>query len=554
MIGYICKYTPVELLCALGAKPELLNGEVRGFAYAEGLTHANLCCQAKALLEHSKAVSELIMVSCCDSVRRVHDVLLARGEHRFLFVLDLPHDDNNCARQRLQGELLRLTETYSSVHNTSFDFNLFQEACQAAEAAPVTDKPFLAVLGARVSRELLSSMQEQAAYPLIDLTCGGHRRLEPLPPDVETLDFAALMDWYAGALLGLVPCLRMTNVAGRRSLWETENLRGIIYNTVKFCDYYGFDYAMLKKETRLPVLKIESDFTPQSGGQLSTRLAAFVESLSATPAGRSRRKNGQGRLVAGIDSGSTTTNMVALNQKREIVAAVTVRTGAKAQKGAEAALAQICRQLGTDRDDFAAIVATGYGRGSIPFATATKTEITCHARGAYFLNPGVRTIVDIGGQDSKVIRIDENGVVINFIMNDKCSAGTGLFLEMMARTLELELEEMSTAGLDWKRDLTIASMCTVFAESEVISLIADNHSTADIVHGLNKSVAAKTASMVSRAGGRAPYMMTGGVARNQGVVRELARKLGEELFIPEAPELCGALGAALLALELTEKA
>jgi predicted CoA-substrate-specific enzyme activase len=134
-------------------------------------------------------------------------------------------------------------------------------------------------------------------------------------------------------------------------------------------------------------------------------------------------------------------------------------------------------------------------------------------------------------------------------MNDKCAAGTGRFLEMMARTLELDMDEMSQRGLSWKRDLTISSMCTVFAESEVISLIADNHTDSDIIHGLNKSIAAKTASMVSRAKGQGPYMMTGGVARNQGVVQALEARLGEELYITESPDLCGALGAALFALE-----
>ena len=136
-----------------------------------------------------------------------------------------------------------------------------------------------------------------------------------------------------------------------------------------------------------------------------------------------------------------------------------------------------------------------------------------------------------------------------FIMNDKCAAGTGRFLEMMARTLELDLPEMSRRGLEWKQDLTISSMCTVFAESEVISLIADNHSASDIIHGLCKSIAARTAAMVKRAGGHPPYMMTGGVARNLGVVRALEQQLGAPIFLPREPDLCGALGAALLALE-----
>jgi predicted CoA-substrate-specific enzyme activase len=367
------------------------------------------------------------------------------------------------------------------------------------------------------------------------------------------MNFEALMDWYAGALLRMIPCMRMTSVSGRKELTNHPHLKGIIYNTVKFCDFYGFDYADLKRETAIPILKIESDYMPQPSGQLSTRLEAFSESL--VPESSHRRTSmsdnapKSGGWYAGIDSGSTTTNMVVINEKKEVLASAIVRTGAKAQNGAQAALEEVCRQLDGKQSDFTAILATGYGRGNIPFATDTKTEITCHARGAYFLNPAIRTIVDIGGQDSKVICLDETGAVTNFIMNDKCAAGTGRFLEMMARTLELDMDEMSRRGLTWKKDLTISSMCTVFAESEVISLIADNHTDSDIIHGLNKSIAAKTASMVSRAKGQGPYMMTGGVARNRGVVQALEARLGEELYITESPDLCGALGAALFALE-----
>ena len=177
------------------------------------------------------------------------------------------------------------------------------------------------------------------------------------------------------------------------------------------------------------------------------------------------------------------------------------------------------------------------------------TDNTCHARGAYHLYPEARAIVDIGGQDSKVICLDESGGVTNFVMNDKCAAGTGRFLELMARTLELSLEEMALVGLHWEQELTISSMCTVFAESEVVSLIADNHSAADIVHGLNQSVAAKTAALASRAGAKGPYMMTGGVARNRGVTEALEARLGAPLWLPPEPDLCGALGAALFALD-----
>ena len=183
------------------------------------------------------------------------------------------------------------------------------------------------------------------------------------------------------------------------------------------------------------------------------------------------------------------------------------------------------------------------------------TEITCHAKGAHYLNPRVRTVIDIGGQDIKAISIDENGAVKNFLMNDKCAAGTGRFLEMMARTLGLSLEEMSTKGLEWKENVVISSMCTVFAESEVVSLVAQNKNVADIIHGLNVSVASKVGALAARLGKNNPgeYMMTGGVAKNKGITNALEEKLGAKLYICDEAQLCGALGAALFAYEKCKK-
>ena len=149
-----------------------------------------------------------------------------------------------------------------------------------------------------------------------------------------------------------------------------------------------------------------------------------------------------------------------------------------------------------------------------------------------------------------MIRLDENGAVANFVMNDKCAAGTGRFLEMMAKTMEMSLDELSQVGLSYQEDITISSMCTVFAESEVVSLIAQNKRTDDIVHGLNKAVAAKTASLVKRVGGEEAYMMTGGVAQNKGLVKTLEERLGTSMVISEKSQLCGALGAALFATDI----
>lgn len=550
MIHYSCKYAPIELFAAFGMDAALLDQEEENFERAESLTHANLCCHAKSLIQQSLDKKNVIIMDCCDSLRRVHDVLDFVGGQDHLYLLNLPHENNGCARDLFFKTLISLVHDLEEETGRPFDKERFLDACQAA-SWDFPQEDFIALLGGRVSPELQRAVEEQMELAVVNLTCCGSRGLEPLPENAYTLDTEALMQWYAHALLRMVPCMRMTDVSGRRVLLENPRLKGIIYNTVKFCDFYSFDYAALKDATRLPMLKIESDYMPMAQGQLSTRLEAFSESLGLTPTKRTNEKvfNMQGRYFAGIDSGSTTTNMVVLDRDGSMVASAIVRTGPKAERGAREAFEAVCSQLGATQKDFAAIMATGYGRDNIPFATDTKTEITCHAHGAHFLNPEIRTIVDIGGQDSKVICLDETGEVSNFIMNDKCAAGTGRFLEMMARSLELDMDQMSTRGLDWKKDLTISSMCSVFAESEVISLIADNHSDNDIVHGLNKSIASKTASMVKRARGVAPYMMTGGVARNAGVVQELESRLGDTLFITESPDLCGALGAARYAWE-----
>ena len=361
------------------------------------------------------------------------------------------------------------------------------------------------------------------------------------------------MSWYAKELMGQMPCMRMNDPTGRKKLYQDPSLKGIIYHTVKFCDFYSFEYADIKNHTDVPILKIESDYTIQSSGQLLTRLEAFAESmdtgnLTEKEDRKEERKMGKG-YFAGIDSGSTSTDVVILDKEKQIVAEIILPTGAGAAIGAERALEEALKKAGLKREDIDAMVTTGYGRTAIQDGDKSITEITCHARGAHFLDPSVRTVIDIGGQDSKVIRLDEQGNVVNFVMNDKCAAGTGRFLEMMARTMEMGLDELSKRGMEYQEDITISSMCTVFAESEVVSLIAQNKATDDIVHGLNKAVAAKTAALSKRVKGEERYMMTGGVSKNEGLAKTLEEKLGTKLVISEKAQLCGALGAALFAAD-----
>ena len=255
------------------------------------------------------------------------------------------------------------------------------------------------------------------------------------------------------------------------------------------------------------------------------------------------------RYFAGIDSGSTSTNAVVMDSDRTIVASVVVRTGAKAGASAQAAYRQVIEKAGLSERDICRTIATGYGRVSIPFADENVTEISCHGRGAHYFNPAVRTILDIGGQDSKAIHVNAAGEVTDFAMNDKCAAGTGRFLEMIARSLEMDLSELGPAALASTKRLEITSMCSVFAESEVISLIANNEEKSDIAAGVCRAVAGKAHSLMRRVGLEGAFMMTGGVAKNPGVVRAVEELIGDELFICDNPEIVGATGAALLALE-----
>lgn len=254
-------------------------------------------------------------------------------------------------------------------------------------------------------------------------------------------------------------------------------------------------------------------------------------------------------IVMGIDSGSTSTNAVLLNEKKEILASAVLRTGARSGDSAERVRSMVLEKAGLTTDDVSLVVSTGYGRVSIPFADKDITEITCHAKGAHFLNPDIRTILDIGGQDSKAIHLDENGNVKDFVMNDKCAAGTGRFLEMMARTLEIPIEELGPLSLKSSESLTISSMCTVFAESEVISLIAQNKEPADIAHGIHEAIVSRAMSLIKRVGAEPGFMMTGGVAKNEGVIDVLQKRLNASVWRYEEPEIVGALGAALFGLE-----
>lgn len=590
--AWLCKYVPVEFLESMGVEMERLEPDVTGFERADCLLHANMCSFIKASLEEYAEgdYDGIILTNCCDSTRRLYDSIKEEFPNRFCHLLDVPRLVTESSCDLYTAALRKLAARLSEM-GLSFDEGRLREdlKCQKEKTDVLRSDDAairLAVMGARLGKSLRELIAEYDVAVADDMTCTETDRCYDVPEDRE------LFRGYADALLNQFPCMRMAETDPRMHRLERQKdaIDGILYHTMKFCDLYSYEFAYLSRTTRFPVLKIETDSTPQSSGQLRTRLEAFLESLvqakglpveairripfdtvknsnedgsemlkKRKTAGADREKvrggsSGNAFRVVGIDSGSTSTNAVLMDEEKKILASVVIRTGAKSIESAREACRLVTEKAGVPSESVDLTVSTGYGRVNIDFADREITEISCHGRGAHFFNEDVRTILDIGGQDSKAIHIDGEGNVLDFAMNDKCAAGTGRFLEMMASTLSVEMDELGPLSLRWQEDIDISSMCSVFAESEVISLIAENREKADIAHGVHKSIASRAVSLMRRVGLEEGFMMTGGVAKNQGAVEEIEKKAGHRMYICENPEIVGAVGAALFGLdELTGK-
>lgn len=583
---YLCKYAPAALCLGFGDTAEYINPSSDGTGQADSLVHRDLCAFSRSMLnfrlspENEKTL--LLLTGCCDPIRRVNDVLQDLGQP--VIYVQLPHAQGESAAAMYAESLLLAVRRMEEYYQKPFDSGAFLRGLEEEQKQKAAQKQALqeessrrlVLFGARVSHELLGRIRDLSPLPVEDLTCtglAGFDASDSLSHAKGTLE--DLMRWYAGKLLSQPPCLRMGDVSSRRELLKDPSIIGVIYSTVSFCDFYTFEYNLLTQENRLPLLKLETDYTLQSDGQLMTRIEAFLEELSlekrsdAKTQKTPRQKvpssvtvcavNGKtaesSRYFVGTDSGSTSTNCVILNEKAQMLGCSVVPTGWNIQKSAALALSQALEMAGLSESQITARISTGYGRASLKTEDSGEvTEITCHARGARFLDSRVRTVIDIGGQDSKLIRLGEDGTVTDFAMNDKCAAGTGRFLELMASSLGISLEEMSERGTRQEKEhISISSMCSVFAQSEVVSLVAEGKDLTDIVCGLDRSIAAKVLSL----GGRSPLepycMMTGGVANNKGVVRAFCERIGSQVLVPDQPEICGALGAALIARERYRK-
>lgn len=258
-------------------------------------------------------------------------------------------------------------------------------------------------------------------------------------------------------------------------------------------------------------------------------------------------------VAAGIDVGSTQTKGIIVNERLEIVGRSLIDTGANVTRAAERSFSEALIEAGLKREEVAYVVGTGYGRYKVAFGDAQITEISCHAKGACFVFPGTRTVIDMGGQDAKGIKVGEGGEVKDFVMNDKCAAGTGRFLANAAEAVGLPLDKIGEISLQAKNPVRLTTVCTVFVESDIMSYLAQGKKIEDILGGVHSAIAARTISLVRRVGIEEEVTFTGGVSLNVGMVRALEKKLGMKLNVSPESHFVGALGASLFALERATK-
>jgi predicted CoA-substrate-specific enzyme activase len=256
---------------------------------------------------------------------------------------------------------------------------------------------------------------------------------------------------------------------------------------------------------------------------------------------------------AGVDIGSTMTKVVITDTTDKLLSAIKGPTGPEHRRLANEVMRMALEQAGLSLDDISYIVATGYGRVNVPFADEQITELSCHARGVSSIFPNVRTAIDIGGQDAKCLKIS-NGKLIDFVMNDKCAAGTGRFLELTAATLDIPLEEMGDMSLKSTKKIQLSNICTIFAQQEVVALLSRGEKVEDIIAGLHYALASRVATLARRLKIEPDVVLTGGVAKNIGIVTAMKEILGREVLVPDEPLLTGALGAAILARVNCDKA
>lgn len=557
MIVYNCPLVPFEFFHAL----RIPFKRIEPISIEFQKLHPNVCSFCRSAVCSVKPTDVLVWTNSCDSMRRAYDFL----SQNVSFYLHIPVKNDELAVLSLSRDLKRLWEFLKTVFNSEVplselervhrwfieksihlerliekDLNeaktIFEELSNQEWVGSVARKgKSVLLLGSWANSKLVEIVEKAGGFAL-NATCSG-----PYSLIFETEPARDVFESIARRILNKrLPCGRFASTRELKMLIERFRPEAIVLHTAKFCDFYHFDERLLR-ELKIPFVTIENDFT-NALEQARTRIEALLEDTKDRP-----RVSVKAFHFVGIDSGSTSTKIVVVNNRGDILFEQVCRTGADPKESAKRLMIQAMKHLKFDPQE-SFVVATGYGRDAIDFAHARVTELTCHAVGVKHLYPDVRTIIDVGGQDSKVMRIEE-GKIVDFVMNDKCAAGTGRFLEIVSSILETPLQIMGKESLKAKTQLSISSVCAVFAESEIISLRSKGYSKQEILWAAHNAIARRLVTMYERVKGRPPVVLTGGVALNEGLKRALEELLKVEIIVPKNPVTTGALGAALMGLQ-----
>ena len=575
-IPFFCSYIPAALLEALGHELvdiSLFTEETCGLEYSCSL-HDNLCSYVKYLyrkiLSDGAGFDFAVIPNTCDAMKKLHGALGFSGRMPS-FLLDIP-------RRISKGSAVYLATEYGSLL-ASLTMGIGVEEVLARLSARHMSLPSrpetissidddgpgvlkIGISGSSYSPSFFRAALARCRGSAVFLRhCGYGTVSEGVSPRFPFVpagpaSLQELLLQMAETSLRRTVCPR----SDRGSLTEfieaeiaRLDLDGLIFHSLKFCDFYAFEFERLRvrQSEDYPLLYLENDLSINNDEQNRTRIEAFMEKIASGRKGeqvpRTHAAAKSSTVMAmGLDIGSATTKGILVKGGRSIVASVIIPTSINMKDGAAEAMMSLMEQGGVERRDVARIVLTGYGRTAFP-EMEQITEITCHALGVHFLRADGCTVIDVGGQDSKAIRIDKDGRVLRFTMNDKCAAGTGKFFESMVRRLNISFEEFSALSLSASEATPISSMCSVFAESEVVSLMARGIPASHITRGLNAAVAARVRGLVGKIQGEGPFVLTGGLARSAGFIRELEAALGAPVAVFHESQLAGAIGAALAA-------
>lgn len=559
MVIYNCPLVPFEFFHALKVPFRRIRPDSAEFQKL----HPNVCSFCRSAVCSIDPTDVLVWVDSCDSMRRAYDFL---KETNRSFYLHVPVKNDETATHTFADELRKLWEDLKKTFNveasveelekthawflemlSDLERSLSKDLSRAKEiyeklsnqewvGSTKRDAPRILLVGSWASKEL-AEIIESSRVCVLNATCSG---LYALLSDTRMKD--DVFESIASRILNKkIACGRFISDRKLRELVEHFKPAAAILHTAKFCDFYHFDEQVLKR-MKVPFVSIEESFSSGSVEQTRTRVEALLENLK-----RFSKITTDFSYFIGVDSGSTSTKLVVIDRLGNVLLQEISKTGANPKESAKKLLMQAVQNLKIPIEK-TFIIATGYGRDAIDFAHERVTEITCHAVGVSHLYSDVETVIDIGGQDSKVIRL-ENGKVVDFAMNDKCAAGTGRFLEVVASILETPIENLGEESLKASQGINISSVCAVFAESEIISLRSKGYRKQDIICAAHEAIARRIHAMYQRIKGRPPIVLTGGVAFNKGLKWALEKLIGTELIVPENPITTGALGAALIGLQ-----